>query len=150
MPYYTVTGLIQSRDIDNNQPVSVHWYGGRDLAKAMAALVSCAANSVPDEDNHLPLSVQYLTLDVNLAIDHCVWETNQYQPWARVPCTGQVQMTTRSDQTGLLCEGHITAWDTFAEGEYATAYNCLPHAVGGGCDGLPLDQTTCPDKAGHM
>lgn len=65
--FYVVTGTIQSRNL-SNPPMDVQWYGGDDLAQAMAALVQCAAHNATDADNYLPEAVRYDTVSVHMAI----------------------------------------------------------------------------------
>jgi hypothetical protein len=114
--WYIVTGTIQSRDT-SNPPYGVTWYTGDNLALAATALMQAATHNARsdanDEEtkNPLPFRMQYRTLSVDMSFTECVWEENQYQPWARVKCWGPVEQTTRQGMTGLLCAGHTAAWD---------------------------------------
>lgn len=64
---YKVTAVIQSKDIDNNEPVTVQWYSGTSLAKAISAL----AGSVADHDDHdpnVPEMARYFTRSASIQI----------------------------------------------------------------------------------
>ena len=57
MQTYEVTQTIQSRDIDNNEPVNVSYYTGSSLAKAMSAMGSAAAGCQDEDKFYTILSV---------------------------------------------------------------------------------------------
>lgn len=68
MPKYIVSAMIQA---PANEPVSVNWYKGDDLARAISAMVGAAVHDrdVNDATPELPASVRYATLGVTLSIE---------------------------------------------------------------------------------
>lgn len=63
---YTVTAVIQSPNIDDNEPCPVQWYKGDNLAKAMHAMMGAAAHDEDVDHGDLPKSMHYRTLSVRL------------------------------------------------------------------------------------
>jgi hypothetical protein len=108
---------IQSVRIDGNEPVDVQFYSGPDRAEAIVAMAQAALHSDPE----------WVTLrSVRMEVVECVWERNQYQPWARLACSGKVVKTYRGDMAGLLCDAHRAAWDALSEGEYWRSQSMVP------------------------
>lgn len=131
---FTVIRTIQSVNIDGNEPVDVTYYTGTDEPRALSALMTAAVDDhdgayytvlsaritrevVPDP---VRLGITYEVQwpeDSSLGLDDCVWWSNQYQPWARVECSGRmarVQMFNGEVQIteAVLCEGHVNAYNT--------------------------------------
>lgn len=63
---YTVTAVIQSPNIDDNEPCDVQWYKGDNLAKAIVAMSGAAAHDEDLDHGDLPVSMRYRTLSVRL------------------------------------------------------------------------------------
>lgn len=64
---YAVTAVIQSKSIDDNEPVTVQWYTGPSLAKAITALAQSVADH-DDLDPGVPEAARYRTLSAGIQI----------------------------------------------------------------------------------
>lgn len=125
MSKYIVTQMIQSADIDNNEPVQVKWYSGDSLAQAICAMTQAAAHHEEINDSGIPESARYSVLGVTLSIEQEIkprllpgeWdcESEAYalsdcKHWDTpgTECSGPRVGLVPSDGV-ILCEGHYNS-----------------------------------------
>lgn len=71
---------------------------------------------VPDEPDRS--GIDYLITwpeDHDHALSDCAWWDHQYQPWARVECSGRMAEVTMTNggvtvTTAIMCEAHVNAY----------------------------------------